>query len=45
MATNTFNNPSSFGSFVPTTNVWDVGEILAAPEILTQKVLDVTDIL
>ena len=33
MATNTFNNPSSFGSFVPTTNVWDVGEILAIPNL------------
>jgi hypothetical protein len=33
MPTNTFNNPSSYGSFVPTTNVWDVGEILAIPNL------------
>jgi len=30
MAESTFNNPSSFGAFAPTTNVWDVGEIYAA---------------
>lgn len=30
MATSTFNNPTSFGSYVPTTNVWDVNEILNA---------------
>ena len=33
IADNSFNNPSSFGAFGPSTNVWDVGEIYAAKDL------------